>query len=884
MPTLPANSELLDPAVTQAQFKAKLGQTLDFQRGLLGGDGTSATARAALGLADVPLVYPDMGAWATGASYNAEVLASQGGIIYRSMMAHIAGVFATDYAAGKWIIHQGATKEQAQIEGAAAGIAAVAPQVIIATEQAVISTTQAGLSAVAKTAAEAARDASLIQAGVYVDEPTGRAAVANGAYFKVQGTGSIAAYEYRRIDAVTVSTLIATYPSKSAYDAVISSLLLKADLAIGKNLFNPSASDFAPGNFVLATTGALQVNALYNCSGYILVVAGSVYTVSEKFYIAWYTSAKVFISGTSNTDTNHTLTAPAGAAFIRVSFSAINTNFQIEAGSVTTSYEAYGVYLLPSEIKARSLTNLMHAIGSISPDLTNFITPGRNLFNKATILANSFMGADGGIFGSQPTFFVTDYIKVQSGSVYTANKTMRFTTFFDSGKGFVAGGASANSTQITVPAGVSYVRLTFSTADLAAAQFELGSASTAYETFGFMVYGPNGELIIPPIPADGIISSLKLAAAAVTNAKLADSAVSPLKTNFFQVGKNRFNRFASGFVANSFMGSDGTIVGTQPTFAISDFIPVVAGTQYYGKGSGGNGMRFTTYFDANKNVVAGGASAASFAFTAPSGVAFVRVTLSTVDITSFQLEIGASATAYQAYGYNLALTNGEIIFPVNSTPVTLWAGKLWASLGDSITNQNAWQPNVAMSLGMTHTNFGVSGTTLSGASGSTTAMCQDARINAIPTPMDLITVLGGTNDWAQNIPLGTVASTDPTTFYGAIYTLVTKLLTRFPASRIVMMTTTYGELYARVTASPFWTNAYTNSIGLTTRDYADAIRIACKYHGIPCIDTQGKSGWNATNIRTFINDDGALLHPNTLGGNRMSEVVRGELRSIEPVV
>lgn len=64
-------------------------------------------------------------------------------------------------------------------------------------------------------AAESARDAALIQAGVYVDEPTGRAAVADGQAFKVQGSGDVAAYEYRRTNSTT-SELIATYPSAAA--------------------------------------------------------------------------------------------------------------------------------------------------------------------------------------------------------------------------------------------------------------------------------------------------------------------------------------------------------------------------------------------------------------------------------------------------------------------------------------------------------------------------------------------------------------------------------------------------------------------------------------------------------------------------------------------
>ncbi len=71
----------------------------------------------------------------------------------------------------------------------------------------------------AQTAAEAARDAALIQAGVYATEVAGRAAVADGVAFKVQGSGDVAAYEYRRVNAGTVSTLIATYPSKAFVDS-----------------------------------------------------------------------------------------------------------------------------------------------------------------------------------------------------------------------------------------------------------------------------------------------------------------------------------------------------------------------------------------------------------------------------------------------------------------------------------------------------------------------------------------------------------------------------------------------------------------------------------------------------------------------------------------
>lgn len=69
------------------------------------------------------------------------------------------------------------------------------------------------------TTAENARDAALIQAGVYDDEPAGRAAVADGVAFKVKGSGDIAAYEFRRISA-GASTLIASYPSSAIVNRI----------------------------------------------------------------------------------------------------------------------------------------------------------------------------------------------------------------------------------------------------------------------------------------------------------------------------------------------------------------------------------------------------------------------------------------------------------------------------------------------------------------------------------------------------------------------------------------------------------------------------------------------------------------------------------------
>lgn len=108
----------------------------------------------------------------------------------------------------------------AEFPNASANATTATTQAGIATAQAVIATSQAGIAAAAKVAAESARDSALIQAGVYTTEALGRAAVVDRQAFKVQGSGDIAAFEYLRVSAGVVSTLIATYPSKAAIDAV----------------------------------------------------------------------------------------------------------------------------------------------------------------------------------------------------------------------------------------------------------------------------------------------------------------------------------------------------------------------------------------------------------------------------------------------------------------------------------------------------------------------------------------------------------------------------------------------------------------------------------------------------------------------------------------
>lgn len=136
----------------------------------------------------------------------------------------------------------------AEFPNAAANAAAAAASATQAANEATSAATAVGLAfneatnaQAARTGAEAARDAALIQAGVFVDEPTGRAAVLDGQAFKVQGSGDVAAYEYRRVNATTVSALIATYPA-TEYVVQMDSRLTRRIGVIDRNLADYTGS------------------------------------------------------------------------------------------------------------------------------------------------------------------------------------------------------------------------------------------------------------------------------------------------------------------------------------------------------------------------------------------------------------------------------------------------------------------------------------------------------------------------------------------------------------------------------------------------------------------------------------------------------------------
>ena len=197
-------------------------------------------------------------------------------------------------------------------------------------------------------------------------------------------------------------------------------------------------------------------------------------------------------------------------------------------------------------------------------------------------------------------------------------------------------------------------------------------------------------------------------------------------------------------------------------------------------------------------------------------------------------------------------------------------GKKWVTIGDSITygyyevsngvgGRYQWQEKVANYFEMEFVNLGVSGSTTAG-------FMRDEVINNIPKDADIITVMGGTNDYGQNVNINDVKDYEFSggTYPGAIRDLIKYLTTNFPNAKI---------LFCNCVGGGASTNGITlyekNEQGKTYYDYAKKCVETTNEMNIPCIDLFSECGINLFNRSKFISD---TVHPTIPGYDRIGDV------------
>ncbi len=269
------------------------------------------------------------------------------------------------------------------------------------------------------------------------------------------------------------------------------------------------------------------------------------------------------------------------------------------------------------------------------------LVPKKNLFNKETTVDGFYRSASNSIV-AMAGFCYSDFIAVVAGSNYKATTSLRFTTYFDSNKNYVAGGNStATTAAITIPAGVSFIVFTLEGLALKdTCQFELGTVSTTYDAYKLIVKDSQLNLsdYAKTIDLPSIINPLI--------AKKAD----------LVLGENLFNYADPNVLRGFFLKASGVATAFYPPFdlfSVSGFIPATAG-QVFKINQANQVNTYHCFYDSTGAFIPASNSILN-TVTAPVYTAFVRFTLqinsiANIETANIQIELGSRSTSYKAYG------------------------------------------------------------------------------------------------------------------------------------------------------------------------------------------------------------------------------------------
>ncbi len=200
-------------------------------------------------------------------------------------------------------------------------------------------------------------------------------------------------------------------------------------------------------------------------------------------------------------------------------------------------------------------------------------------------------------------------------------------------------------------------------------------------------------------------------------------------------------------------------------------------------------------------------------------------------------------------------------------------GKTINFLGDSITEGvgTSAKSKIYLNLLKEHCslaearNYGKSGTRIARQivmSDSSFDLDFNMRMEDMDSNADIVVVFGGTNDFGHGqAPYGAMEDRTVYTFYGAMHTLIMKLLEKYTDKKIVFMT----PLHRMNEDTSANTQKYDGVSARPLYDYVKAIREVCEYYSVPVLDLYKESGiaGNVKKVCELYMPDG--LHPNDTG-------------------
>ena len=138
------------------------------------------------------------------------------------------------------------------------------------------------------------------------------------------------------------------------------------------------------------------------------------------------------------------------------------------------------------------------------------------------------------------------------------------------------------------------------------------------------------------------------------------------------------------------------------------------------------------------------------------------------------------------------------------------------------------------------------------------------RLDTIPWDTDILCIFGGTNDFGNNVKIGTIDSYDYTNFKFCVNEIIKTTLSYYPNIKMYFITPIHRN--------DWLADNIPNAVGHTLKDYVDTIKEVCEIYGIPVLDL-----WSIYGISPFIESQRSMfmpdgLHPIPLGMKRLAEL------------
>jgi len=396
------------------------------------------------------------------------------------------------------------------------------------------------------------------------------------------------------------------------------------------------------GNWVNYASGAYQSYptnssiANYYYSPSITVVAGDIYI---RLYGAdstvFFNKDMTFISGSQA----NTFTIPTNATWMIINFTNNHMYEQVELGSVSTSYEPYGVKLitpLPS-----SVTKDMITPNIVSIDKTDFMATGKNLLNPIKLsVANNWLNYTNGVYEAKTGYYYSELIPVLPNTTYTRTYGANSTVFLKKDKSYITG--YTTNTFTTSPS--TYFVVLNVTSNYVSEQLELNTIATSYETYG--------TKLLSQLPSS------------VTKDMLVAKSVSYDKIDFIDLSKNIYNVNTLSATNNWVNYVNGVIQNNEYTIGLQYSKPILLlpNTTYTRK----YGSEGTSFFNSSGVFISG---LITNTFTTPPTTSYAIINVrggSTFD----QLELGSISTLYEPFVVStLAPYKGEpLAYALNLPP------------------------------------------------------------------------------------------------------------------------------------------------------------------------------------------------------------------------